>query len=249
MRMLHEAKMLAKNYRGEIIPIAMGIIFVPIMLLNFLFFFILYRDSHTIFIIFLLPIVIMSFAGLIDDIIGNKNVSGLRGHFNSFFKGKLTSGILKAFIGVVTALIISLFLFDSLTEFLLDTLIMVLFTNLLNLFDLRPGRAIKIYLFLGIIFLLIGLAGFSQLILYSIIGFCIGYLPQDLRAKSMMGDTGSNALGMSLGIISVINFSIILKYLLLFILILIHSITEKYSISKIIENNTILDYIDQLGRN
>ena len=49
----------------------------------------------------------MFFAGIIDDTIGNRDVSGLKGHFKSLFKGKLTTGGFKAIFGGFVGLIIS----------------------------------------------------------------------------------------------------------------------------------------------
>lgn len=249
MYMLIEAKVMATNYRGENIPIAMGITFVPVMLINSLVILLFYREFYSNLLLFLAAISIMAFVGIIDDLIGNRNASGFKGHFYSFFKGKLTTGFLKAGVGGITALIISLIYSTSFLQVIINASIIALFTNLLNLLDLRPGRAIKSYLVLAFLFFIIGVSGINQILLFSIIGYCIGYLPQDLKAKSMMGDAGSNPLGISLGIISVVNFSMGLKYFLLFFLFLIHLISEKYSLSQIIKNNSFLNYLDQLGRN
>lgn len=84
--------------------------------------------------------------------------------------------------------------------------------------------------------------------LISFIAYAIAYLPQDIKAKSMMGDVGSNALGIILGIVTVVSYAIVIKYIILGLLILIHIITEKYSLTKIIEKNPVLDYFDKLGR-
>lgn len=248
MNMIVEAKLLAQNYRKENIPIAMGITFVPVMLLNFLIILLFYRDEYDVLLIYSMAINIMAFVGIIDDLMGDKNATGFKGHFYSFFRGKITTGFLKAFIGGIISLIISLIYSSSIEELILNSIIMALFTNLLNLLDLRPGRAIKTYLFLGILFIIIGISEINQVVLFSIIGYCLGYLPQDLKAKSMMGDVGSNPLGISLGIVSIVNFSMNIRYLILLILFFAHLISEKYSISEIIKNNSILNFIDELGR-
>jgi UDP-N-acetylmuramyl pentapeptide phosphotransferase/UDP-N-acetylglucosamine-1-phosphate transferase len=64
----------------------------------------------------------------------------------------------------------------------------------------------------------------------------------------MLGDTGSNILGLTLGISSVLLFNFNIRLIILGFLILIHIITEKYSLSKIIEKNKFLNYLDMIGR-
>lgn len=85
-------------------------------------------------------------------------------------------------------------------------------------------------------------------ILTSLLGIILVYIPNDLRAKSMMGDTGSNVLGMTLGVYCAGTQLFSVKVLFLVLLITIHIITEFYSITEIIDNNRILCYIDKLGR-
>ena len=76
----------------------------------------------------------------------------------------------------------------------------------------------------------------------------IAYFNQDLKAKAMMGDTGSNVLGISIGILFVMGYPLKVRLIWLAFLIFIHILTEKYSLTKIIENNKFLNFIDKLGR-
>ncbi len=110
---------------------------------------------------FLFAALSMSFAGIMDDIIGNRNVSGLKGHFKSLFKGTLTTGGFKALYGGFVGLLISVVLTRSIPEIVLNTLIIALSTNLMNLMDLRPGRAIKVYLVIMIV-MIATLTGFTR---------------------------------------------------------------------------------------
>ncbi|SDK50343.1 MraY family glycosyltransferase [Natronincola ferrireducens] len=249
MNMLLDGNVVAKNYKGERIPIGMGITFIPVMIINTLLLFFVFYETYTSLMIFFTAITTMAFVGIIDDLIGNRNTLGFKGHFLSFIKGKLTTGFFKAAVGGIISLVISYVYSNTLIELVIHTFVIALFTNLLNLLDLRPGRAIKGYLVIALLFILMGVIGLPRYILLSIIGYCVGYLPQDLKARSMMGDVGSNPLGISLGIIAVTSFSMTIKYLLLAFLIVIHLIAEKYSLSNIIKNNVLLNYIDELGRN
>ena len=63
-----------------------------------------------------------------------------------------------------------------------------------------------------------------------------------------MGDVGSNVIGITLGIYCALTQTLLAKSIYLLMLILIHILAEKVSITKVIENNKILNYIDNLGR-
>ena len=47
----------------------------------------------------------------------------------------------------------------------------------------------------------------------------------------MMGDTGSNVLGISIGILVVMGYSLKVRLIWLVFLIFIHLLTEKYSLN------------------
>ena len=249
--MLLSANITEKNYKDHMIPVGMGITFIPVIIINAIVLRWFFRDDSDalqLLLIFLVGIMTVMTVGLIDDLIGNRDTLGLKGHIKSLLKGRLTTGGLKAVIGGLISLLIgSLFSFDII-EIIVNALIIALFTNLINLLDLRPGRAIKGFLLISVLFIAIGLSGEIRVILISSVAYAIAYLPQDIKAKSMMGDAGSNALGAVLGITTAAGYNITAKYIILGLLILIHIITEKYSLTKIIEKNPVLNYFDKLGR-
>lgn len=229
----------------------MGISFIPIVVLNGIVFNCFYKnnlDLIQLLLIFLVAIMTMGAVGLIDDLIGNRTTLGLRGHLRLLLKGKLTTGGLKALVGGLISLLVSSLLSFNMKEIILNTLILALFTNFLNLLDLRPGRAIKGFLFISTIFIFTGLLEEVKTILISFMAYTVAYLPQDIRGKSMMGDVGSNSLGIILGIVTIINYKLYIRYIVLGLLVLIHLVTEKYSLSEIIEKNFLLKFLDELGR-
>ncbi|AEF17233.1 hypothetical protein Thexy_1200 [Thermoanaerobacterium xylanolyticum LX-11] len=236
---------LKPNYKNVLIPVCGGIAFVPtIFIAAIVSKFLGISDEMTP--IFLVSIILMSYVGLIDDILGDRSVRGLKGHIKSLLNMKLTTGGLKAVIGVIVSFYISINISNRLVDIIVNTILISLFTNFLNLLDLRPGRACKAFFFIAIIFLLAGTGNF--LILLIVLGAVIAFVPLDLKAKIMLGDTGSNILGLTLGISSVLLFNFNIKLIILAFLILIHIITEKYSLSKIIEKNKFLNYLDMIGR-
>lgn len=247
--LLIESNVLRPNYKKDMIPVSMGIVFLPMLIINAIilaYFTTNFKDMLHIFI-FLFGLVSMFFAGILDDIIGNRDVSGLKGHFKSLLNGKLTTGGFKALFGGFIGLVISIAISKNIYDIVINTLIIALSTNLMNLLDLRPGRAIKGYLLISIV-LLFTLGEYTRNLLLLILPNVIAYFNQDLKAKAMMGDTGSNVLGISIGILFVMGYSLKVRLIWLAFLIFIHILTEKYSLTKIIENNKFLNFIDKLGR-
>lgn len=247
--LLIESNVLRPNYKKDMIPVSMGIVFLPMLIINAIilaYFTTNFKDMLHIFI-FLFGLVSMFFAGILDDIIGNRDVSGLKGHFKSLLNGKLTTGGFNALFGGFIGLVISIAISKNIYDIVINTLIIALSTNLMNLLDLRPGRAIKGYLLISIV-LLFTLGEYTRNLLLLIFPNVIAYFNQDLKAKAMMGDTGSNVLGISIGILFVMGYPLKVRLIWLAFLIFIHILTEKYSLTKIIENNKFLNFIDKLGR-
>ena len=247
--LLVDSNCIRPNYKGEMIPVSMGIVFLPMIIINGIIvaFFTVDFVSMTCLFLFIFGMMAMFFAGIIDDTIGNRDVSGLKGHFKNLFKGKLTTGGFKALFGGFVGLIISVCISKNIIDIIVNTLIIALSTNFMNLFDLRPGRAIKVYLVI-IIIILFTLTGYIQMLPLLILPNVIAYFNYDLKAKAMMGDTGSNVLGISIGILMALGYTLNVRIAWLIFLILIHILTEKFSLTKIIEKNKVLNFIDRLGR-
>ena len=106
--LLIESNVLRPNYKKDMIPVSMGIVFLPMLIINAIilaYFTTNFKDMLHIFI-FLFGLVSMFFAGILDDIIGNRDVSGLKGHFKSLLNGKLTTGGFKALFGGFVGLVV-----------------------------------------------------------------------------------------------------------------------------------------------
>ena len=239
--LLVESNCIRPNYKGEMIPVSMGIVFLPMIIINGIIVAFFTVDFVSIACLFIFIL------GIIDDTIGNRDVSGLKGHFKSLFKGKLTTGGFKALFGGFVGLIISVCISKNIADIIVNTLVIALSTNLMNLFDLRPGRAIKVYLVI-MIAIFFTLTGYVQILPLLILPNVLAYFNYDLKAKAMMGDTGSNVLGISIGILMVMGYTFKVRVSWLVFLVLIHILTEKFSLTKIIEKNKVLNFIDKLGR-
>lgn len=260
--MLVNGNVIRPNYKNEMIPVGMGIVFLPMIIINSIILgfvtlnniWFVSSSNYNLNIVWLLCLALyifsmmaMFFAGALDDLIGNRNVSGLKGHFKSLFKGELTTGGFKALFGGFVGLVVSVCISSSIVDIIVNTLIIALSTNLMNLFDLRPGRAIKAYLVI-MIPIYITLTGYIKALPLLILPNVLAYFNTDLKARGMMGDTGSNVLGISIGVLMALGYGIKVRLAWLVFLILMHLITEKFSLTKIIEKNRVLKFIDNLGR-
>ena len=248
-KMLEKSDMIRANYKGDMIPVGLGLVFIPTLIINSVI--LIYSNivPEKIIMIYMLLFasISMSFVGIIDDSLGNRGVTGLLGHFKALFKGTLTTGAFKALLGGFVGLTIAVTISKSIPNIIVATLVVALSTNMMNLFDLRPGRAIKVYTLLAII-IFIASAKFQREVMMLILPAVLAYFYFDLRALTMMGDAGSNVLGVSLGVFTVSSFGLAVQVVCLILLVLIHILTEKFSLTKIIENNKFLNYLDRLGR-
>jgi hypothetical protein len=114
--------------------------------------------------------------------------------------------------------------------------------NLLNLFDLRPGRALKVAAASGA---LLGAAGQDSVA--APLGAGLALLPEDLGERAMLGDAGANALGAMLGA-SAAGLSRPARIVLLAGIAGLTAASEKVSFTKVIARTPALNWLDMLGR-
>lgn len=198
-----------------------------------------------------MPITVLIFGagffGLIDDLLGNREQSGFKGHIGSLLKGKLTTGGLKA-IGIpVVAIFASSMISAGVIEIIGNAILIALFVNTLNLLDLRPGRALKVYIPLQLFFIYAAgsVLGSSSA---ALAGIALVLIASDLKEEIMLGDTGSNILGGVLGFSLVTTYGWNVKLPVIIILVLLQVLTEKYSITAVIDRVPILRAFDNFGR-
>ena len=245
--MLQKSAAVRKNYLDVDIPVSAGISFPFTLIIVFILMDLSgwYEASYHLFV---LALVTMSFLGFIDDMLGKRDALGFKGHFKALFKGRLTTGGLKALGGGILAFYIAFSLGGSWPDIILNTLIIALAANLMNLFDLRPGRAVKAYILFLLLIVLLAWGQVEWMLIAPLTGAVLFYSQEDLKARMMMGDAGSNVLGVALGYFCAVSFSWALKIGLLVFLIAIHIFTEKYSMTAVIEKNKLLKRLDDLGR-
>jgi UDP-GlcNAc:undecaprenyl-phosphate GlcNAc-1-phosphate transferase len=123
--------------------------------------------------------------------------------------------------------------------------------NLLNLFDLRPGRAIKVALAAGAL-LAVGAPGNGRPAaahaVAAPVGAALALLPEDLGERAMLGDAGANALGAMLGVAAAASLRRPARIALLAAVTGLTAASEKVSFTTVIERTPPLRWLDMLGR-
>jgi UDP-N-acetylmuramyl pentapeptide phosphotransferase/UDP-N-acetylglucosamine-1-phosphate transferase len=188
--------------------------------------------------------------GLYDDIVGNrpeqKAYKGFRGHVRGLREGRVTSGMLKV-AGVGAAALAASALLPGnrkLVDVALGAGVIAGMANLVNLLDLRPGRALKSGIAVGAPLML----GEQGELAAGPVGAAAGLLPQDLGERVMLGDSGANALGALLGTAVAARRSRLLKVSVLAVLAGLTYASEKVSFTKVIERTPALRAVDEWGR-
>ena len=156
--------------------------------------------------------------------------------------------MVKALGAVGLALFAARYLGLSTGRWLLAVAVLVLCTNAFNLLDLRPGRALKVFVVLGAALT----AGSGQVrTLWALGLFAAPALvagAYDLRERAMLGDTGANLIGAVGGLWLVLTLSGTGQAVALGVLLAITLYGELRSISGLVDRTPGLRYLDSLGR-
>lgn len=258
-----------RNWRGDPVPVSMGVAAVlPVMAT------VAVAAAGGWFpakaaLALLFSAAVMTVAGLLDDVWGDGSVRGLRAHLVAAWRGRWTTGGMKAAAGAAAALVAgSLLAPASLWRALLAAGIVAASANGINLLDLRPGRAWKCLL-AGWTGLAVAAwagwghgtswpaagnvaagagAGASLLLAGSQLGALVAYGPADLRGKVMMGDAGANGLGALLGAGTVLILPTPMHAVVLAAWIALHLYCDRFSLSETIARRPLLRWLDEWGR-
>jgi hypothetical protein len=193
--------------------------------------------------------------GSYDDLAGNGGSRGFRGHLGALRNGELTTGAVKiAGIGA-TGLAAAMAGGTSDTgssgapgavaDLVINTGLIAGGANLLNLFDLRPGRAIKVAIVAGG---LLSLSRRGRAAAAAPLSAAAALLDEDLGERSMLGDAGANALGAMLGAAAATTLPRPARVGALAVIAGLTAASEVVSFSQVIERTGPLKWLDMLGR-
>ena len=179
-----------------------------------------------------------------DDLAGDGDRRGFRGHLGALAQGEVTTGAVK--LGGIggTGLVAAAMLGGAPGDVVINAGLVAGGANLLNLFDLRPGRAIKVALANGALLAAAAPAGHAVRAgeaagtrqgagqaVAAPLGAALALLGEDLGERAMLGDAGANALGALLAAITGLTAA-----------------SEVVSFTAVIERTPALRWLDMLGR-
>jgi hypothetical protein len=188
-----------------------------------------------------------------DDLAGARpeqaRDKGLRGHLRALRAGRISSGAVKvAGIGAAAGAVALLTTRGrgpaALADGLLTTGLVAGTANLVNLFDLRPGRAAKAVALVAAA----GLRGPAGGLVAGPLGATLAVLPADLGERVMLGDCGANAAGALLGLRLAALPGRGARSGLLAVVVGLTLASEKISFTRVIEATPVLAHLDRLGR-
>lgn len=186
--------------------------------------------------------------GAYDDLAGSGDSRGFKGHLGALARGEVTSGAVKI-LGIGATGLAAAALArprPRVADVIIDGGVIAGGANLLNLFDLRPGRAVKVATLTGTPLALANGPGAATAA--ATLGSATALLNEDLGERAMLGDAGANALGALLGLAAVTALPRAGRIAALAVIAGLTAASEKVSFTKVIANTPPLHKIDMLGR-
>jgi len=228
--------------------------------------------------------------GAVDDLVERGSSKGLRGHLGELARGRLTTGGLKILGIGATGVAAATLLTDPpgtgrrgvpqragrACDIAIGGALVAGTANLLNLLDLRPGRALKVALAAGGL----GAAAAARALpegndrpravpaapaaaptavpapaVATAAALCAAgagpaaaMIGEDLGERAMLGDTGANAVGALLGTALVAGTGRRTRATALAGVVALTLASERWSFTRVIERTPVLRELDALGR-
>lgn len=192
----------------------------------------------------------LSLLGLVDDLAGDGDRRGFRGHLRSLAEGRLSTGGLKLIGGGAVALVAVAAVRPGgpLGYLLSDAALVALAANAGNLFDRAPGRTIKLSALVFVVLVVATGASTELGATAVLVGGALAMLLDDLHERVMLGDTGANLLGGGLGLAVVATGTDVTRLAVLAVLCILNGMSEWVSFSRVIDGFPPLRVLDRAGR-
>lgn len=193
--------------------------------------------------------------GIVDDLGEDPDAKrkGLRGHLGALARGELTTGGLKVLgIGAsaLAAAALALPRTGSRAAHVGDVLasgaLVAGTANLVNLLDLRPGRALKAVTLASAPLVLAPGPGGG--VAAAVVGASGAAFQSDLAETDMLGDGGANALGAAVGTALVLGAPRPVRLAALGVVLALTAASERVSFTRVIERTPVLRELDGWGR-
>jgi UDP-GlcNAc:undecaprenyl-phosphate/decaprenyl-phosphate GlcNAc-1-phosphate transferase len=192
-------------------------------------------------------VIVVTAAGLLDDLAGGK-ARGFGGHLGSLARGRPTTGIVKLVVGVGVGAVVAAQIGGGGVRVVAATVLIAGAVNLWNALDVVPGRSLK----WGVV-VLIGVVVATRaeplgLVAAAALGAAGGVLPADLTERGMLGDSGSNPLGLVVGAGLAVALSTPWVVVAASVILALQVAAETVTISRLIRAVPPLRWFDALGR-
>ncbi|MDR2564853.1 MAG: hypothetical protein LBC97_02115 [Bifidobacteriaceae bacterium] len=195
-------------------------------------------------------------AGLWDDLKGDGSVRGLKGHLRRLRQGQVTTGLVKLVAVTAGAAVFAVTAelsrsrraswAGSAARITVDAALVAGAANLINLLDLRPGRALKAA---GAPAVLLAVApGGGGELAAGVAGAVAAAAPADLGERTMLGDCGANALGAAVGVALAQSLRPGARAVAALAVAGLILASEKVSFSEVIAATPALRRLDEWGR-
>lgn len=196
--------------------------------------------------------------GVVDDLAEDTTTrtKGLRGHLGALAHGHVTTGGLKV-LGIGASALAAAALAGraahgrrtlpgAAVDLVLDAGLVAGTANLVNLLDLRPGRALKASVAASLA--LAAAAPGTRSFTGAVTGACAAAAGRDLDERDMLGDGGANALGALVGAQAAFGLGRAARAGVLAAVVGLTLASEKVSFSAVIDRTPALAAVDRWGR-
>lgn len=185
--------------------------------------------------------------GAYDDLYGDRHARGLGGHAHALLEGRVTTGMVKLVSLTAAAAIAAGRRHRHPVDIALGTVLVAGSANLVNLFDLRPGRAAKVTA-LGAAALTLGASAEGRAIAAVAAGGAAAAMRPDLGERAMLGDCGAGTFGTLLGWSAAVSGPRWRRIALAAAVVGLTAASERVSFSSVIAAVPALRALDELGR-
>jgi len=200
--------------------------------------------------------------GALDDADIESTSKGLRGHLGALRRGEVTTGLVKL-VGISAAAVAAAGITTGMgargatghdlptvparaADALASGVLIAATANLVNLFDLRPGRALKL---VGLLTTpVLAAPGAPGRLAGAALGAVVASWRDDLAEETMLGDAGANALGALAGTALAALPSARVRYVTTGVVVGAVVLSEKVSFSRVIAATPVLRELDAWGR-
>ena len=196
-----------------------------------------------------------SAVGMADDLDqgrhdGEAPAKGLKGHWQALRRGRISTGALKV-AGIGTAALAYNLARRkrrgrNWVDLVIDTALVAGSANLANLFDLRPGRALKTTALP--IAVTAALAPHARAAAAATTATVLAAAPTDLQGTTMLGDAGANPLGLQCGMMLSTIESRPVRLAAAGLTVGMILASERVSFTQVIAANPVLNALDMAGR-